>query len=60
MQAVLRRQKGGHGPRRCLRKPRRLGMRVQQLVLSCARSSQTATERRVFGSSKRKGCHLPH
>ena len=34
MQAVRGRQKGGHGPRRSLRKPRKLGMRVRQLVLS--------------------------
>ena len=30
MQAVLGRQKGGHGPRRSLLKPRKLGMRVRQ------------------------------
>ena len=30
MQAVLGRQKGGHGPRRSLRKPRKLRMRVRQ------------------------------
>ena len=39
MRAVLRRQKGGHGPRRSLRKLRKLGMRVQQLVLPCVCSS---------------------
>ena len=31
--------KGGHGLRRSLRKLRKLGMRVRQFVLSCARSS---------------------
>ena len=30
------RQKGGHGPRRSMRRLRKLGMRVRQLVLSCA------------------------
>ncbi|RMX48324.1 hypothetical protein pdam_00011093, partial [Pocillopora damicornis] len=44
MQAVLRLQKGGHGPRRSLRKPRKLGMRVQQLVLSYASSSNYDAE----------------
>ena len=41
MQAILGRQKGGNGPRRSLRKARKLGMRVRQLVLSSARSWAT-------------------
>ena len=39
MQADLSRQKGRHGPRRSLCKPRKLGMRVRQLLLPYARSS---------------------
>ena len=34
MHADLKRLKGGHGPRRSLRKPWKLGMRVQQLFVN--------------------------
>ena len=39
MQAVVRHQRGGHGPRRSMRRVWKLGMIVRQLVLSCTPSS---------------------